>query len=204
MVALLELRDDAHTQFASPGPTHALTLRAEPLLSALGITVTPELRAALGLPADTALEIPLQSAKQVEELRTRYTWAVLINRWGLVVGAVAGLVGLILARRPLRTFSIALVIGGALCFVAIPLFSLLHDWMIGGGVGAWGPLLTPLVTAAMAEIRPWLVPIGIASVVTGAALFGWVLYRSRTARVASAGAADPGEDAVHEGARVIG
>lgn len=196
VASLLDMRDDALAQFASSAPTHALTVDLEPLLIALGVEITPELRSAVSastpLAQGATLDLPILAAAQVDTLRTRYHWAVLIDRWGLLVAAVAGFVGIVLARRPLRTFSIALMVGGALAILAIPLFGFLRDWLIGGGIGAWGALMTPLITSAISELTPWLMPLGIAAIVVGAGIFGWLLFAAR--RAGAPRASEPPQD----------
>ena len=183
---LLRLRDDALAQFAQSGPTTALTLPVGPLLTALGIPVTAETAAQLGIPASADLSIPIVDAQTVDTLRTRYHWAELINTWGLLAAAVLGLAGVFLSPRPLRTLAVTVGLGGVACLVAIPLFGLVEGWLIGGGAGPWSPLLAPLVESAIAELRPWLLPVGIAAVVLGAAgLVGWLVLERRSVPGAS-------------------
>lgn len=189
--ALLAARDDAVAQFSSDAPTHALTLPVGSIAAAFGIVLPPEVLAQAGLGAD--ISIPVISASEMDTWRTRYHWAQIIDRWGLLAALVAGVVGIVLARRPLRAFSIALVAAGALCLAAIPLFGVLQDWLVGGGAGAWGPLVTPLATSAMAELRPWLVPVGIAAIAAGAGLFAFLLYRER--RTAASARPEKAQDA---------
>ena len=99
---------------------------------------------------------------------------------GSLLAAVLGLAGIFLSPRPLRTLAITVGLGGVACLIAIPLFGLIEGWLIGGGAGPWSPLVAPLVESAIAELRPWLVPVGIAAVVLGAAgLVGWLVLERR-------------------------
>lgn len=191
--ALLGLRDDALEQFAADGPTAPLSLRLQPLLKALDVPITPQALAELGLPATADLAVPILDAGTVASLRTKYHWAELANTWGLLAAAVLGLAGVFLAPRPLRTIAIVVGLGGAACLVAIPLFGVLHDWLIGGGAGPWSPLVSPLVDGAMNELRPWLLPIGIAGVAVGALSLAGLIYQERRKTVAHGG----GEVATH-------
>ena len=177
--ALTAARDDLLVQFDGDAPARALSVEIGPLLTAFEIPVTPELTQSLGLPASAELAIPIADAQTVETLRQRYGWAVLIDRWALLAGIVAGAAGVILSERPLRTLAIVLGIGGVACLVAIPLFGVLTDWLVGGGIGGWSPLVAPLVTAAIDQIRPWLLPLGIGGVIVGAASFVGLLLLER-------------------------
>ena len=181
--ALVAARDDLLSQFSGDAPTRPLVLEIGPLLAAFDIPVTPELSPSLGLPASASPAIPIADAQTVEVLRQRYNWAVLIDRWALIAGIVAGAAGVILSERPLRTAAIALGIGGAACLLAVPLFGLLTDWLTGGGAGGWSPLVAPLVTSAIDQVRPWLLPLGVAGLIVGAASLVAlvILERRRTA-----------------------
>ncbi|GAA1950739.1 hypothetical protein [Microbacterium deminutum] len=184
------LRDDALAQFDRSGPTTALSLHVGPLLTALGIPVTPDVAAQLGVPASAELAIPIADARTVDTLRTRYHWVELINTWGLLVAALLGLAGVFLSPRPLRTLAVTLGLGGVACLIAVPLFGLIDGWLIGGGAGPWSPLVAPLVESAIAELRPWLLPVGVTAIVLGAAgLVGWLVVerrgRTRTSHAAS-------------------
>jgi hypothetical protein len=209
---LTGLRDDALAQFASDGATHALTIDLAPVLAAFGITATPELAKALGAASASHLSLPLMDAASVQTLRTRYRIAVLLDRWGLLVAAVLALAGVVLSRRPLRTLAIALGIGGVSCLIALPLFNVLDDWLLGGGIGPWSVLVAPLVESATAELRPWLLPLGIALLLAavGAGTAWLFTTRGRTASVPdrpsvdgeggrSGGAGDLRQHAVNEG-----
>lgn len=177
---LLGLRDDALAQFARSGPTSALTFSFGPLLTALGIPVTAEIATQLAVPASAELAIPIVDAQTVDTLRTRYHWAELIDSWGLLLAAVLGFAGVFLSPRPLRALAVTLGLGGVACLVAIPLFGLIEGWLIGGGAGPWSPLVAPLVESAIGELRPWLLPVGVAAVVLGAAgLVGWLVLERR-------------------------
>lgn len=198
IVALLAARDDALGQFDSTGPTHALVIEMGPILHAFGVDLPPEAGAMLGISG--TFGIPVIDATGMASWRIRYHWATLLDTWGLLAGAVAGVLGILLARRPLRAFAIWLMVGGAVALLAIPLFGLLHDWLLGGGVGAWTPLIAPLVTSAVAEISPWLLPLGIAALIAGVGLFGFLIHRdhsaagsavSRTSTPREQGAASP-------------
>ncbi|SFS04827.1 hypothetical protein SAMN04487846_1876 [Microbacterium sp. cf046] len=177
--SLTSARDDLLAQFDGEAPVRGLAIGIGPLLSALEIPVTPELVQSLGLPASAVLAVPVADAQTVEVLRQRYGWAVLIDRWGLLVGMIAGAAGVILSERPLRTLAIVLGIGGALCLLAIPLFGVLNDWLVGGGAGGWSPLVAPLVTSAVDQIRPWLLPVGVGAMIVGAASFVGLLLLER-------------------------
>lgn len=192
--ALILLRDDALTQFATDAPTHALTIELAPMLGAFGIAVTPELTAALGTAASAALVLPLADAQTVDTLRARYRIAAIVDRWGLVAAAVLALAGIILSRRPLRTLAIALGLTGAASLVALPLFDRLTGWLLGGGAGAWSPLIAPLVESAVAQVRPWLVPIGIGALIAGAAVGAAWFLRERRRATASGIASVPTDD----------
>ena len=178
--SLLGLRDDALAQFARTGPTTALTLRVGPLLQALAIPVTPDVAAQLGVPASADLAIPIVDAQTVDTLRTRYHWAELINTWGLLAAALLAVAGIFLSPKPLRELAITLGLGGVACLVAIPLFGFIQGWLIDGGAGPWSPLVAPLVESAIAELRPWLLPVGVAAVILGAGgLVGWLVLERR-------------------------
>ncbi|GAA1988673.1 hypothetical protein GCM10009777_24650 [Microbacterium pumilum] len=180
---LLGLRDDALAQFAQAGPTRPLTLQVGPLLAALGIPVTAEVATQLGLPASAELAMPIVDARTVDTLRTRYHWTELIDTWALLAAAVLGLAGVCLSPRPLRTLAITMGLGCVVCLLAIPLFGLIEGWLIGGGAGPWSPLVAPLVQSAIAELRPWLFPLGVAAVVLGVGgLVGWLVLDRRAAR----------------------
>jgi len=187
VASLVRLRDDALVQFAADAPARPLELELGPLLTSFGITVTPELLTAMGLPATAELAVPILDAGSVDTLRTRYHWAVLLDRWGLPIGALAGVVGIVLARRPLRALSVALMIGGVVCLAAIPLFGVIGDWLVGGGAGPWSPLVAPLVTAGIDQVRPWLLPLAIAGIVAGGALLTLLLVRERRVSTAQGG-----------------
>ncbi|GAA1911732.1 hypothetical protein GCM10009775_00380 [Microbacterium aoyamense] len=176
---LLETRDDALAQFAASTPARPLTIEVLPILTAFGMEIPPEFGASIGLSADLAF--PILDAPSMDAMRTRYHWAVQLDRWGLLAGVVLGAVGIVLARKPLKALAISLMAGGAVCLAAIPLFGLLRDWLLGGGIGAWGTLLTPLVTSAMAELSPWLLPVGIAAIAVGAGLLTFLIVRERRA-----------------------
>ena len=202
---LLDLRDDAVSQFTSVAPAQALAVPLAPLLGALGVEVPPDLPATLGV--DASLTVPVMTAEGVDSWRGRYHLAVLLDTWGLLAAGVAEFVGVLLSPRPLRAFAVGLRVGGALALAAVPLFGLLQTWLLGGGAGPWGPLVTPVVTGAIAEISPWLVPGGIAAIVVGAGLLAWWIVRERRggaggasdgAANASDGAADAREHAVDE------
>lgn len=194
---ILSLRDDAIAQFDSDEPARALTVSLAPVLDALSVPVPPDLAATMGV--DAELTVPIMTAQGVDSWRGRYRIAQLLDAWGLLAAGITGFVGVLLAPRPLRAFAVGLVVGGALALGAVPLFGLLQSWLIGGGAGPWGPLVTPVVTGAIAELSPWLVPAGVAAIASGAGLLTWWVVRERRAR-GSAGAADPREHPVHEGA----
>lgn len=178
---LLAVRDEALAQFAAASPTRALTVNLAPLLVAFGIEVTPELTQALGSTSAAELTLPLMNAEAVDTLRTRYRIAEFVDRWGLIAAGAMALAGIVVSRRPLRTLAIALAIGGASCLIALPLFDAIHGWLLGGGIGPWSALVAPLVESAVAEIRPWLLPVGITAIV-GAVVIGivWVVLQRRT------------------------
>jgi hypothetical protein len=127
------------------------------------------------------------------------------------------LAGVVLSRRPLRTLAIALGIGGVSCLIALPLFTVLDDWLLGGGIGPWSVLVAPLVESATAELRPWLLPLGIALILAavGAGTAWFLTTRGRTPSVSdrpsgegegegedgrSGGAGDLRQHPVNEGA----
>jgi hypothetical protein len=195
VTALVDLRDDALAQFDGSGPTHALTLDAAPLLAALDIPVTAETAKQLGLPASAGLALPIVPAQTVDGLRSKYHWAQLTDAWGLLAAAVLGLAGIFLSPRPLRTLAIVVGLGGVACLVAIPLFGVLQGWLVGGGAGPWSPLVAPLVSSALAELRPWLLPVGIAAVIVGAGgLAGWIVWERRKGTSSASPAPGPAFD----------
>lgn len=180
---LVATRDDALAQFASSAPARPLSITVMPILTAFGMAIPPEFGASIGLSAD--LSLPILDAPSMEAMRTRYHWSVLLDRWGLLAGTVLGAIGVVLARRPLRALAISLMAGGAVCLAAIPLFGLLRDWLVGGGIGAWGALVTPLATSAISEVMPWLLPVGVAAIVAGAGLLAFLLISARRATATS-------------------
>ncbi|WP_345543218.1 hypothetical protein [Microbacterium jejuense] len=203
-VTLVAVRDEALSQFESTGPTHALAVELGPVLTAFGIALPPEAGQLIGISGEFA--VPIADAASMDAWRTKYHWTTIIDRWGLLAGAVAGIAGIVLARRPLRAFAIWLVVGGAAALLAIPLFGLLHDWLLAGGAGPWTPLVAPLVTSTLAEVSPWLLPLGIAAVVAGAGLLGWLILRERRSAPRRARGAAP-QDAVapeHDEADAVG
>ncbi|MBD3940971.1 hypothetical protein IF188_04540 [Microbacterium sp. NEAU-LLC] len=202
-VALVTMRDDALSQFESSAPTRALVIELGPVLTGFGIALPPEAGQLIGISGQFA--VPIADAASMEAWRTKYHWTTIIDRWGLLAGAVAGVVGIVLARRPLRAFAGWLVVGGAAALLAIPLFGVLHDWLLAGGAGPWTPLVAPLVTSTLSEVSPWLLPLGIAAVLAGAGLGGWLILRGR--RSAAIGATEaptePGRS-VHDAAETVG
>lgn len=170
VTVVLATRDDALAQFASDAPARALTLQVGPLLTGFSIALPPEVAAQFGVADPTQITVPVIDAASVETLRTRYHWAVLLDRWGLLVAGACWVVGTVLAPRPLRTLAIGFGIVGASALIALPLFSVVQGWLVGGGAGPWSPLVAPLLENAFAEVTPWLIPLGVAGLVLGAGL----------------------------------
>ena len=125
------------------------------------------------------LEIPLVSAVQVEHLETAYTWGTRIDRWGLVVAAVAAVIGVASARRPWRSLAIlfGLVAGAA---AAAPL---VFGWVSGllstGALGAWALLIAPVLSATQTQVGAWLTPAAVGAGVLAVAFLALHLLRGR-------------------------
>ncbi|MWC00137.1 hypothetical protein [Agromyces seonyuensis] len=180
---VLDARDQVFAQFERPAgtPATAISVPLGPLLGALGIPVTPETLAAAGLAADAdpaALSYPLIDAATVDVLQQRYGWLAFLDAWGLLIAGVAAAAGVAISAKPLRTAAIALVLAGIVCLMAPILFGLLHDWIAGGGIGAWSLLAGPLLDSAVGELTPWLLPIGIVAAVLGAGLLALLIVLS--------------------------
>jgi len=203
-------RDRVMVQFERPEGTPAapVTVPVGPLLSAAGLGFTrddlralpPLDQAAAGLEGtdldmlfaeaggefgavsigEHGLELPLVTATQVAQLDTAHTWAVQIDRWGLVVAVLAGAVGVIATRRAWRALAILSGLVAVSAALAPLLLSLFGESLAGGSRGAGAALVAPALTAAPAVVGGWSGPVAVAAAVLAVVFLG--LHRARGRR----------------------
>lgn len=184
--ALVSARDSALVQLSGDGPAKDITIPMKPVLQALGIPVTQKSLKQLGISSSSGFDVPVVPAAQVPQLRLRYLWTTLLDQWGLILAAVLGVIGVVLSPRRWRTLTVMFALGAVVCLTAPLVFHAVGDWIAGGGIGAWSALVGPLLTGAVSQLEPWLLPVGIAAGAVAAGLLVWDVVRLVRTRTPSA------------------
>lgn len=191
--SILTARDQIAVQLDLPkGEKYtAVNIPMVPILNAFGVPITQEQIDEVGF--GQLVQYPVLTAQSMQVVAQFDTWLRFADTWGLLIGIVAGIAGVLLARKPLRALGVLSGIIAVIAFTAPFLFSWLQSISVGGKLGSLGVLLNPLWEAADSASRPWVLPVGIVGLL---AAVGFIVLDVRTRKHRAAAAS--GHEREHE------